>query len=376
MKETVLKIKVNVTGTETLAGKDAYVNMVSFGGDASSPYFEGTVCPGGVDVQMSQNGSPVSLSARYMLSGKDACGKDCRIYIENEGEAGKSTTSPRIVTSSEALSWLGGADLEGTLSTEEGGLTVTVDEVFSGFDLYEHTFEAKGKRIYGEIYRPRKEGRLPLVIASHGYGGCSLHMRAELEKIAKRGVAVYAYDFCGGGNFSKSSGETTEMSIKTEIEDLSLVIEEALSLDFIDTDRVYLYGASQGGFVSGLTAPAYKDKLRGLFLIFPAFCIPDHWAEAKAKNDRDVIEFWGVKLGRKFVEELPDYDVFARAAEYEGRVFIFNGDVDGIVTLDYAERLRDSYKNAVLTVFPGQGHGFAHHFQHIVAGSIAKTVLN
>lgn len=249
--------------------------------------------------------------------------------------------------------------------------------------IKEYAFERTGyiikkdnKTISGELCRPvTDKEKLPLIIACHGYNSCSANMRYETELLAKRGFASYCFDFCGGGVKSKSSGATTEMTIRTEQCDLADVIREVSTLPFVDKENIYLFGMSQGGFVSALTAPDFKDMIRGLFLVFPAFCIPDHWAERKRSNKDEFIEFNGMTLGKCFVDELPDYDVFERASEYDKKVFIFHGECDPVVDVKYSEKLVKTCKNASLTVFPKQQHWFEGRYTEQMM-NIIKEYIN
>ena len=187
----------------------------------------------------------------------------------------------------------------------------------------EYCIEKSDKKIYGELYRPAgslsgesDDGeKPPILIMSHGFNGSSEAMRYEAECMAKRGAAVYCYDFCGGGLASKSSGTTTQMTIPSEQEDLRIVVDDIKGLPWINKDRIFLFGGSQGGFVTALTAPDIYG-IQGLFLEFPAFCIPDDWKDIRENSNEDIIECMGVPLGRCFPDTLPDYDVFERAAMY------------------------------------------------------------
>lgn len=91
--------------------------MIAFSGEADGPYFSGKILPHGVDTQKSEAGKPLQLSARYMLEGIDCTGKQCCLFIENNGEeaGGQIVTKPRIYTDSESLSWMEGAALCGTV---------------------------------------------------------------------------------------------------------------------------------------------------------------------------------------------------------------------------------------------------------------------
>lgn len=216
------------------------------------------------------------------------------------------------------------------------------------------------KRIYGELYRPEGLDDPPVLIMSHGFNGSSRIMRYEAECMAGRGVAVYAYDFCGGGLESKSSGTTLEMTIPSEQEDLKVAVSAIKELSWVNEDRVYLFGASQGGFVTALTVPELNG-IAGVFMEFPALCIPDDWKD-RINGSEEVIECMGVSLGKCFVDTLPDYDVYEKAAEYTGRVVIFHGTDDRLVPILYSRKLCEAYKNAELYEFPGQGHGFTKPF--------------
>ena len=60
------------------------------------------------------------------------------------------------------------------------------------------------------------------------------------------------------------------------MKDLCAVIEYVKALPFVDEKQIVLMGASQGGFVSGLTAAKYGDGIQKLIMLYPALCIPDH----------------------------------------------------------------------------------------------------
>ena len=127
MKE-ILTINVNLTDIYEVKGKSAEAVMINFGGDAKSEFFEGVILPGGVDTQREYSDKPFSLSARYMLKGKDKDGKDCLLFIENNGTAtdGVVTTSPRLLSDSPSLAWLETARTSGSISDKDGELLITI----------------------------------------------------------------------------------------------------------------------------------------------------------------------------------------------------------------------------------------------------------
>lgn len=378
--EAILTIDVKLDESHSVRGAKETINMICFHGEAHSDVFDGRILPGGVDTQFIGNDGNGMLSARYMLEGKDVCGNPCRIFIHNQAQTGQEApmrTVPVVVTDSPVLQYLEKAELEGELVGTEDGVCITVRDKVVPFERKEHVLELGDRRIYGELYVPL-DGmeKHPLLIASHGYNGCCEYMRDEMAEVVKRGIAVYCYDFCGGGNKSRSTGKTWEMSVKTEMRDLRDVLDAMTQLECVDTQRVYLYGSSQGGFISGLVAPEVQERIRGIFLQFPAFCIPDDWNDKKAQETPDKFDFMGMEIGRCYIDDLPEEDVFDIAARYAGPAVIFHGDADGLVKLKYSEKLAEKYENAKLYVYPEQGHGFSEPFLKVMFGEIVQKILH
>ncbi|MCM1228136.1 MAG: lysophospholipase [Clostridium sp.] len=90
------------------------------------------------------------------------------------------------------------------------------------------------------------------------------------EELAQHDIAAYCFDFRGGGG-NRSDGNTTEMSVMTEVSDLETIIIDAVEWDFVDDNRIILFGESQGGIVSAITAARHNDEVAGLILAYPAF---------------------------------------------------------------------------------------------------------
>ena len=66
-----------------LDGPVGKVKMLPFTGTVEGEIFHGVVEPWGVDTQVTNQNEVRHMSARYMLTGKDADGANCRIYVEN-----------------------------------------------------------------------------------------------------------------------------------------------------------------------------------------------------------------------------------------------------------------------------------------------------
>lgn len=212
----------------------------------------------------------------------------------------------------------------------------------------------------GDSTLKNTNGEYPVAIISHGFNGSEDDFASLAEVIAERGFAAVTYDFCGGSNRSKSSMSTTCMSIDTELEDLRAVIDYVQDNDLFDNARLFLFGESQGGFVSALTAEKYADEIKAVALLYPALCIPDDQNRDFPIDDEipDVVDFWGVKLGKCYFTVAKKIDVYKKIGSYEKPILFMHGSVDKVVNVDYSKRAVPLYKNAVLEIYPGEDHGF------------------
>lgn len=216
-------------------------------------------------------------------------------------------------------------------------------------------------QIYGVVYIPQDAAKqLPAVIYAHGYGVTHQNGIQYAEKLAEHGFVVYCFDFCGGSNGSQSDGSPLEMSIFTEQSDLEAVIDMVKGLEYVDSENVFLFGASQGGLVAGITAAANAAEIQGLILLYPVLEIAKD-AQALFATVGDIPDtyamFGWMTVGRDYFEELLDYDVYSVIGTYEKDVLLIHGDADGIVSLSASERALEVYPSAELKVLPGAGHG-------------------
>ncbi len=233
------------------------------------------------------------------------------------------------------------------------------------------------RTIYGTLIQPDSAGVFPAVIFSHGYNGSGRDFEAISTFLAQNNIASFCYDFCGGSVNARSSMPTTDMTIFTEKEDLHNVFQYVKGLDFIQSDNIFLFGASQGGLVSALTTEELLDEVRGLILLFPAMCIADDWNKHfQSESDiPEVHEFWGMQLGKNFFMSLRGFDVFENIGAYQRNVQIVYGSDDPVVPLSYMERLVATYPNAKLDIFRHEGHGFSDEGNQRLADITLEFIL-
>ena len=231
----------------------------------------------------------------------------------------------------------------------------------------ETTFECcrDGLTIRGTEYRPEGDN-LPVAIVCHGFMAFQDTVRQYTRELARLGYCAYCFDFCGGSviNKGKSDGDTTDMSVLTEVADLEAVIAYVQSLPYTG-ETLLLMGCSQGGFVSALTAAKHPELVSKLVLFYPALCIPDDaragkmmFAKFDPRNIPEMVNCGPMKLGRCYVSDVIGMDPYEEIRPYRGPVLIVHGTKDTIVKPEYSRRAQQAYPNAKLHIIEGGGHGF------------------
>lgn len=232
----------------------------------------------------------------------------------------------------------------------------------------EYEYEAReidctigSQNIYGVAYIPETDGTVPLAIFAHELGSTHRSGTEYAEELASRGIAAYTFDFRGGSTASRSDGSTVGMSVMTEAADVEAVLDAAKEWDFVDSSRIALIGASQGGMASAVAASHRPDEIAGLILLYPALLVHDAVHEQFDSLDEVPEQFYfngWINVGKNYVSDVWDYDVYAEMPNYTNPVLILHGDRDGIVDVSYAERAAESYPDAELHILRGAGHGF------------------
>ena len=127
----VLRLYINLTEINEVKSDTVIAKMLLFNGECKGEYFNGTIMNGGVDTQMIYADGTGTLSARYIIEGRDCKGNTCRLFIENNAKIGEgsNTTVPKIITDSQELKWLESVDLVGRIENENGQLMILIEKV-------------------------------------------------------------------------------------------------------------------------------------------------------------------------------------------------------------------------------------------------------
>lgn len=187
--------------------------------------------------------------------------------------------------------------------------------------------------------------------------------------LAKSGYAAFCFDFCGGGIVCGSDGDSRDMSVLTEIEDLRSVIAFAKEQRYTSDEPLLLMGCSQGGLVAALTAAELPEEIGGLILQYPALLIPDAarkgemlWMSFDPDNVPKEMRSGPMRIGRQYATDVMDIDTLPTITRYTGKVLILHGDKDTLVNISGSQAAAEAYEAAGADVrfqiIPGGKHIF------------------
>ena len=246
----------------------------------------------------------------------------------------------------------------------------------------EYSVSYDDKQLYGKITAPRdyKSKKLPTIVIAHGLNNTLEQYDMYSQLLAKQGYLVYSFDFYGGSRQSKSGGQDMlNMSVKTELTDLTQVMEKLSSEAFVNKTKMSLFGASQGGVVASLYAAAYPDRVHKLLLIFPAFVLFD---DAKATYHElgspdfdqlpDSLTHHNTTLGKIYLIDALDIDIQAEQTKITAPTLIIHGTDDAVVPYQYAVQASQTIPNAELVTVEGGEHRIDERFAITATPAIQK----
>lgn len=234
--------------------------------------------------------------------------------------------------------------------------------------------------IRGTVFMPFGQTDAPIAIVCHEFMTNRLFSYPYAMSLAKSGYAAFCFDFCGGGIVCGSDGDSRDMSVLTEIEDLKSVITFAKEQSYTNDEPLLLMGCSQGGLVAALTAAELPEEVGGLILQYPALSIPDAarkgemlWMSFDPNNVPEEMQSGPMRIGRQYATDVMDLDTLPTITQYTGKVLILHGDRDTLVNISGSQKAAEAYEAAGADVrfqiIPGGKHIFRSP-KHI------KTVAN
>lgn len=116
------------------------------------------------------------------------------------------------------------------------------------------TFSSSGVECAAWLYRPPGDEPLSIVVMAHGFSATrDLRLDAYAERFCAAGIGVLLFDY---RHFGASAGEPRQLlDIGRQHDDYRAAVAYARGLDWVDADRVALFGSSfSGGHVIAVGA--------------------------------------------------------------------------------------------------------------------------
>lgn len=218
----------------------------------------------------------------------------------------------------------------------------------------------KGRTLRGALHLPQSTPA-PAIVLCHGFSGTRSEFGYTFVRLANRlaaqGVAVYRFDFAGGG---ESDGDFADLTVSDQVSQTLAVLEAVGRHPGVDPDRLSLLGMSMGGLTASLAAA--QRPVRSLTLWAPAAMAVDAGVTERrraAVAEHGYDEFGGMPIYGAFADDADTIDAFADAKGHAGPVRLIFGTGDALVSPEVLDGYRSAYGDRLdVQIIEGVGHGF------------------
>lgn len=230
-------------------------------------------------------------------------------------------------------------------------------ETYEKETLYVHN-EEMNRNIYAVQITPTGRGeneKVPVVIYVHGGNGTANTYIGLAKDLSASGIAGFMFECCGGNNgrasAAKSDGaELCPSHYSSRISDLEAVLAYVKTLEYVDPERIYLWGESYGGIVVEFCA-AKHNEIAGILLVSTGLSESVLGTDVKEETHLGIIE--------KYVPA----DPYQLIQAYQGPVLMICGDQDATGAYDNSQNNLRYYEQreagtAELVTIPDGGHGY------------------
>ncbi|MDF3936452.1 S9 family peptidase [Pseudomonas citronellolis] len=222
---------------------------------------------------------------------------------------------------------------------------------------------------HGFLYPPRNARcrgdagrRPPLVVFLHGgpTSACYPVFDARIQFWTQRGFAVADLNHRGSANFGRAYRERLRGEWgRVEVQDIWAAVAQLAAEGAIDRQRVFVRGASAGGY-SALCALAFVGGFRGGASLY-GVSDPLALGRVTHKFEADYLD-WLIGDPQRDARRYRARTPLLHAARIQAPVIFFQGELDAVVVPAQTEAMVDSLRQRGLAVehhlYPGERHGF------------------
>jgi pimeloyl-ACP methyl ester carboxylesterase len=179
--------------------------------------------------------------------------------------------------------------------------------------------------------------------------------------LAARGIKAVAFDRAGHG---ESDGEFFNTTLSGDILTSRAIVRAVADWPDVDDGNLHLFGMSLGAIIASVVAAETDLPVTSLTLLSPAAVFVDEIRSGTLQGrpisnlvTQGYFDFNSARLGPGFFDDAREFDVYGRAAEFEGPVRVLHGGQDLIVPERYALRYQSVYgPRAEVTIVPEGDH--------------------
>ncbi len=193
-------------------------------------------------------------------------------------------------------------------------------------------FKVGKETLRGSLFIPKGKGPFPAVIFFHGSGGVGETYFAIAEKLSKKGILGFAFNYRGAG---VSDGKFEDQTVEMGKDDARAGLEFFLSCEEVDKNRIGLCGSSFGGFWAGMLVNKYNFK--SLVLSAPAAYSP------VTMNKKHVDFTDEAYLLRKDYDKSQSYKEIAK---FSGDLLVARCEFDDVLPPGMVEKYLEKAKSA------------------------------
>jgi dipeptidyl aminopeptidase/acylaminoacyl peptidase len=237
-----------------------------------------------------------------------------------------------------------------------------------------------GRRIPAWLYKPRKRGRIPVVLSIHG--GPQVQERpiynGFYQYLASRGIAVLATNIRGSAGY----GKTYQKLISRDwgggdLKDWDHAAKWLLEQSWVDPKRVAVFGGSYGGFASlscVTRLPDYWAAAVDIFgpsnLVTFAKAVPPTWRRLIVKEVGDPETEADFLLERSPITYVENVKAPLLVIQGATDPRVVKAESDQMV-----EKLRSLGREVEYVVFEDEGHGFTRRANQLRAWRLSADWL-
>ncbi len=187
------------------------------------------------------------------------------------------------------------------------------------------------------IARPKKEGKYPGVLFLHGRRGLDKYFQMHVVRLAARGLVVFAPDLYTG-RFIPQFPIEHDYEIE---EDANKGLDYLLSLPYLSSKKVCVYGLTRGGYYSLKVLVTKKRQKKDIV------CFVGYYPHLQDPNAPEPMQVY------RYAEEVEQLDI---------PILFFVGEKEQYQRLRpilmAVKYLKEKGKPVKLIIYPGVGRGF------------------